>query len=92
MKLWMSFELVSLGKAGLSSARVGTQGLLLRITGQCDAVGISAIAPIGHRAGRREHEGQACQQRNHYCAQMAGCCVLGVEVKRAVCNLKDSTV
>lgn len=41
----------------------GTQGLLLRITGQRDAVGISAISPMGHRAGLRGHEGQACQQR-----------------------------
>lgn len=76
------FELVSLGKAGLSSARVGTQGLLLRVTGQCDAVGISAIAPMGHRAGRRGHEGQVCQQRGHSRAPRAGCCVLGWRLKR----------
>lgn len=41
----------------------GTQGLLLRLTGQCDAVGLSAISPMGHRAGQKGHEGQACQQR-----------------------------
>lgn len=75
-------ELVPLGTVGLSSAGVRTQGLLLRVTGQCDAVGISAIAPMGHRAGRRGHEGQVCQQRGHSGALMAGCCALGWGLKR----------